>query len=104
MITLQRCGSCGAAQYPPREICGMCLSDAVAAETADSLPGRVLARTVLHHSNEPRFRTRLPLAIGLVRFDAGPVAVCFLGEREPGDAVSVRARDDETGKPVLEAS
>ncbi len=104
MITLQRCVACGAVQYPPREICGVCLSDAVAWETAEFLPGRVLARTVLHHSNEPRFRARLPLAIGLVRLDAGPVAVCFLGEREPGDTVSVRARDDETGKPVLEAS
>lgn len=104
MITLQRCVACGAAQYPPREICGVCLSDAVAWETAEFLPGCVLARTVLHHSNEPRFRARLPLAIGLVRLDAGPLAVCFLGEREPGDTVSVRARDDETGKPVLEAS
>jgi len=104
VIRLQRCGSCGAAQYPPCEICGVCLSDALAWETADALPGRVLARTVLHHSNEPRFRPRLPLAIGLVRLDAGPVAVCFLGECEPGDAISVRARDDDTGKPLLEAS
>ncbi|HEY5299589.1 MAG TPA: zinc ribbon domain-containing protein [Acetobacteraceae bacterium] len=104
MIRLQRCRSCGAAQYPPREICGVCLSDALAWETAEFLPGRVLALTILHHSNEPRFRARLPLRIGLVRLDAGPVAVCFLDEREPGDAVSVRARDDDTGKSVLEAS
>jgi len=104
MIRLQRCAACGAAQYPPREICVACLSDTLAWETTDSLPGRVLARTVLHHSNEPRFRPRLPLAIGLVQLDAGPVAVCFLGEREPGDTVSVRACDDETGNPLLEAS
>ena len=77
MIRLQRCADCGAAQYPPREVCGACLSDRLDWETADCLPGRVLARTVLHHSNEPRFRPRLPLTVGLVQFDAGPVAVCF---------------------------
>ena len=91
MIRLQRCGACGAAQYPPREFCGTCLSDALAWEEADSLPARVLARTRLHHSHEPGFRPRLPLTLGLVRFDAGPVAVCFLGEdAAPGDAVRVR--------------
>ncbi len=58
---------------------------------------------VLHHSNEARFRAALPLALGLVRLDAGPVAVCFVGERGPGEAVSVRARVDEADVTVLEA-
>ena len=91
MIRLQRCVVCGAAQYPRREFCGACLSDALAWEEAESLPARVLACTRLHHSHEPRVRPLLPLTLGLVRFDAGPVAVCFLGEdATPGDAVRVR--------------
>ena len=91
MIRLQRCVACGAVQYPPREFCGACLSDDVAWEEAESLPARVLACTRLHHSHEPRFRPRLPLTLGLVRFDAGPVAVCFLGDdTATGDAVWVR--------------
>jgi uncharacterized OB-fold protein len=91
MIRLQRCKECGAAQYPPREICGACLSDRLAWQEAESLPARVLARTRLHHSNEPSFRSRLPLSLGLVRFDAGPVAICFLAEATaPGTAVQVR--------------
>lgn len=91
MIRLQRCADCGAAQYPPREVCGACLSDRLVWETADSLPARVLARTWLYHSNEPRFRPDLPLTCGLVRFDSGPVAVCFLAETAvPGDTVRVR--------------
>jgi len=91
MIRLQRCVACGVAQYPSREICVACLSDRLAWETADSLPGCVLARTRLHHSNEPRFRPHLPLTVGLVQFDAGPVAVCFLAETAaPGDSVQVR--------------
>jgi uncharacterized OB-fold protein len=91
VIRLQRCVACGAAQYPPREFCGACPSDVLNWEEADSLPARVLARTRLHHSNERRFRPLLPLTIGLVRFEAGPVAVCFLREdAAPGDAVRVR--------------
>ena len=91
MIRLQRCADCGVAQYPPREVCAACLSDRLAWDSADSLPARVLARTLLHHSNEPGFRTRLPLAIGLVQFEAGPVAVCFLAQTAAaGDTVQVR--------------
>jgi uncharacterized OB-fold protein len=90
MIRLQRCVACGAAQYPPREVCGACLSDRLDWENAESVRGRVVARTKLHHSNELRFRARLPLTCGLVRFDAGPVAVCFLADTaEPGDDVRV---------------
>jgi uncharacterized OB-fold protein len=96
MMRLQRCAACGRAQYPPREVCGTCLSDQLTWESADSLPARVLARTRLHHSNEPRFRPHLPLTCGLVRFDAGPVAVCFLADAAvPGDLVRVRMGDND---------
>lgn len=95
MIRLRYCLACGDARYPSREICGACLSDRLEWRSADSLPGRVVARTILHHSNEPRFQSRLPLTLGLVQFDAGPVAVCFLAESSlPGDAVRVRQNPD----------
>ena len=96
MIRLQRCVVCGAVQYPPREICGACLSDDLGWESAASFAGRVIARTRLHHSNEQRFRARLPLSIGLVQFDFGPVALCFLsGAAAPGDVVRVRLGGDD---------
>jgi hypothetical protein len=61
----------------------------------------VLAGTVLHRSNEPRFRARLPLCVGLVKFDAGPVAVCFLSATAAlGDTVHVRIGADD----LLEAA
>lgn len=95
MMRLQRCADCGGAQYPSREFCGTCLSDRLVWESADAMPGRVLARTVLHHSNEAAFITRLPLTVGLVQFDAGPVAVCFLsGAAAIGDSVRVRIGSD----------
>jgi uncharacterized OB-fold protein len=101
VIRLQRCADCGSAQYPPRELCAACLSDRLNWESASSLPALVLARTRLHHSNEPRFRTRLPLTVGLVQFDAGPGAVCFLAATNtPGDAVQVRIGADD----LLEAT
>jgi uncharacterized OB-fold protein len=95
MIRLQYCRSCGVAQYPPREVCHSCLSDRLAWDSADSMPARVLARTRLHHSNEPRFRSRLPLTVGLVRLDAGPVVVCFVAETAAqGEGVQVRIGAD----------
>ena len=104
-MTLQRCTACGAFQYPPREVCATCLSDRLDGDPSADTHGEVLARTLLHHSFEPRFRAQLPIAVGLVRFDAGPVAVCFLGPAtEPGCRVQIRGRLDEMGHRVLEAS
>jgi len=93
-MRLQRCADCGTAQYPARDFCGACLSDRVEWESAESMPARVLARTALHHSNEAVFRARLPLTLGLVRFDAGPVAVCLLADAAAGDAVQVAVGAD----------
>jgi len=95
MMRLQRCADCAATQYPPREFCRACLSDRLDWHSAETLPARVLARTVLHHSNEPHWRARLPLTLGLVQFDGGAVAVCFLSETmAAGDAVQVHVGDD----------
>jgi uncharacterized OB-fold protein len=75
MIRLQRCAECGVSQYPPREVCVACLSDRLEWQSAESL--------------------------GLVQFDAGPVAVCFLAEAvAPGDPVQVRIGADD----LLEAA
>ena len=95
MIRLQRCTDCGTAQYPPREVCGTCLSDRLACESAEFLSGRVMARTLLRHSNDNAFRSRLPLVLGLVRLDAGPVALCLLAaQAAAGDVVQVRRNAD----------
>lgn len=104
-IALQRCGECGTALYPAREVCARCQSDRLEWTIASDLPGTVLARIALHHSHEPRFRPDLPLHLGLVRFDAGPVALCFLGpDRAPGAPVRLTARLDAADHPVLHAA
>ncbi len=104
MMRLQRCTSCGRAQYPPRELCVFCLADTIEWET-DSGAGRVLALTELHHSHEPSFRTRLPLRTGLVRLTAGPTAVCFLDDGcHPGASVHITATTDDAGRTILSAT
>lgn len=104
-VALQRCMACEAVQYPPRELCGSCLADALVWRVSDSEPGEMLATTCLHHSHDPRFRARLPLRVGLVRFDAGPTAICFVDEGcAAGTRVAVSARTDDSGRAVLAAT
>jgi uncharacterized OB-fold protein len=103
MMQLQRCTSCGRAQYPPRELCAFCLAGTLRWESYTGA-GRVLAVTDLYHSHEPSFRTHLPLRIGLVQLAAGPIVVCFLGDGcGPGTPVHI-ASTDAAGRTVLSAT
>lgn len=98
-VALQRCGACGAGQYPPRELCRTCLADALAWTEHDSVGGELLAVTAVHHTNDPAFRGRLPLPVGLVRI-GDVTAVCFVAAGlAPPAAVQVRAAADERGPP-----
>jgi uncharacterized OB-fold protein len=105
LFALQRCEMCDAVQYPPREICGACLSDRLNWDLAPAVAGELLARTSLHRSNESRFCATLPLDVGLVRLVPGPVALCFLhGNCRPGTPVLVRSSLDAMLRPVLTAT
>ncbi|SRR5579883_2258191 len=104
MIAIRRCARCGRNHYPPREICPFCLDDRLDWEISDRANGVMLAQTVLHHSNEEKFRARLPLRVGLVHLQCGPTVVAFVDDRcIPGSGVMVSARLDEEGRPVLAA-
>ncbi len=102
-LALQYCVPCGATQYPPRELCHVCLSAELDWAVAEDAGGEVLAATILHHSHEPAMRPRLPLRIGLVRLDAGPSAVCFIPTAPPGARVRLRAALDEQGRAIMTA-
>lgn len=103
-LALQRCGDCGAYQYPPREVCHRCLSAALRWTVVEG-GGQLLAATMLHHANELFFRERLPWRLGLVHLDAGPALMLHLhGDVPPPPArVRVRARLDRAGRAVLVA-
>lgn len=102
-LALQHCAACGAAQYPPREICHVCLSADLAWTVTDQTAATVLAATTLHHSFEPSQRPALPLRIGLVQLQSGPSAVCFVPDAPAGAHVFVRASLDREGRAVLTA-
>jgi uncharacterized OB-fold protein len=103
-LEMQKCVACGVVQWPPRDVCGACLADAL--EWRETAQGAVvLAATTLHASMEDFFRARLPWRVGTVRLDAGPVAYAHLhrdvGE---GDAVRIEAHRDFKGRGVLVAA
>ncbi len=83
---LQVCQRCRAVQYPPRDACHRCLSPELK-WTAQTGEGELLSETVLHHSNDPFYRERLPWRLGLVRLDVGPTVIVHLH----GDVASLPA-------------
>lgn len=89
MIRLAICGGCGAAHHPLREVCGRCLSDQVELRETTG-EGTLIASTRIHRSIEPRFAPRLPLAVGSVKLDAGPVAIAFIEGEPPRAGARVR--------------
>src|SRR5262245_63905393 len=103
---LQQCKDCGAVQYPPREACQQCLSTKLLWKELPS-GGELLARTVLHHSNDLFFRERLPWRLGLVKLDAGPTLMVHLHRdvslpaARGATRVRVAARLDRAGQAVL---
>jgi NAD(P)-dependent dehydrogenase (short-subunit alcohol dehydrogenase family)/uncharacterized OB-fold protein len=111
---LQVCQRCQAVQYPPRDACHRCLSPALK-WTAQAGAGELLSETVLHHSNDPFYRERLPWRLGLVRLDVGPTVIVHLHGDVPSPPpfaaghsvqqapvqVRVGARLDRTGAAVL---
>jgi NAD(P)-dependent dehydrogenase (short-subunit alcohol dehydrogenase family)/uncharacterized OB-fold protein len=110
---LQVCQRCAAVQYPPRDACHRCLS-AQLAWTRQGGRGELISETVLHHSNDPFYRERLPWRLGLVRLDAGPTVIVhlhgdvaspapFIAGAAPATSVRVRvgARLDRAGAAVL---
>jgi len=110
---LQVCQRCAAVQYPPRDACHRCLS-AQLRWTAQDGAGELISETVLHHSNDPFYRERLPWRLGLVRLDAGPTVIVHLhgdvlspppsiagAAPAPTVRVHVGARLDRAGAAVL---
>lgn len=71
-LRLQQCSSCQQFVYPPREVCGHCLSGDLSWEVCPA-EGQVLARVDLHNSFEPFYAEQLPWVLLSVKLDAGPV-------------------------------
>lgn len=98
---LQICAECGTVQYPPREVCRVCLSPRL---PWCELPsgGELIAATTLHISADPYFRQRMPWRIGTVAMDCGPSVIAHLhGDVAPGSRVRMTLRLDKSGQGVM---
>ena len=91
---LQVCQRCRAVQYPPRDACHRCLSSELKWTPQDGA-GELLSETVLHHSNDPFYRERLPWRLGLVRLDCRAD-----GDRPPARRRRARRRASTTAVRV----
>jgi len=70
-LTVQRCESCGRAQFYPRVLCTSCGSTNVILEDASG-HGEVYSFTVVHRSPDPDCFVA-PYVVALVRLAEGPV-------------------------------
>lgn len=69
-VSLQRCAACGAYQYPARDLCRVCLADALH-PAPQAYAGTVLAVARICRSLEPERLAQGPLRIGTVALDVG---------------------------------
>ncbi|MCH1492090.1 MAG: zinc ribbon domain-containing protein [Luminiphilus sp.] len=105
ILKLQHCTACQHIQYPPAELCGVCLADALVYRDTDN-GGTLLAQSDLHHSLWEYFKRRLgdgPWSVGTVQLDGGPTMIVHLGpgEMAPGDRVQVFSHSDASQSAVL---
>jgi uncharacterized OB-fold protein len=85
---LQQCRQCGGVQYPPRDACRRCL--AVELEwTVQPGAGRLISETTLFHSHLAQFEDQLPLRIGLIQLQCGPVALAHVEKSVPAAPADV---------------
>ena len=103
-FSLQVCEDCGVVQYPPRDVCGNCLSAALKWRAVER-GGVVSATTIARISSELYFRAREPWRTGMVRLDRGPVVVAHLhGECAVGERVAMDIKLDPAGRGAMFAA
>jgi len=76
-IHLQGCTQCGARQYPPRDLCRVCLTDTLA-PMEDAGEGVLIVSAIVHRSLDSAFVGALPLRIGTVWLDCGVRVTAFV--------------------------
>ncbi len=79
-LSMQVCTDCGSINYPPRELCGQCLADALLWKPVDD-SGTLLQAVELHHSLWEFFKRRLKNSswpIATVKMHSGPVVFAHL--------------------------
>ncbi len=104
-LCLQRCAACGSVAYPPRAVCGECLSGALHWKAVDG-SGHVVATTRLFASLSQSFRTAHGWPLASVRLTLQVTVLAHNGlnpRAKAGDKVRVRPARDARGQVCLVA-
>ncbi len=103
MIILSRCADCGHFHSPTRDICPHCLSDNIEQKPVSGR-GKLVGTTTLYVSVKPEFEGNLPLYIGLVKLDAGPIVLSYINEDTQSGTVITMQQDNGLFKQDKEVS
>jgi NAD(P)-dependent dehydrogenase (short-subunit alcohol dehydrogenase family)/uncharacterized OB-fold protein len=102
-FALQVCRHCHLVQYPPRDLCGNCLSPDLAWQAVDA-GGTLIAATDIAVSSENYFRERAPWRTGIVAMDCGPSVLAHLhGGCQSEGRVRLSLKLDRWGRGVMVA-
>lgn len=93
VLRIQRCTACGAAQFPPRALCGRCHAPAPPRWEEASGRGVIASHTTVHRPPSAAFREEVPYMLALVTLQEGPRLLVRLR----GDL----ARAPRIGAPVV---
>ena len=89
LLKFSKCNQCGLFQFPPRDLCSHCLSEAIIWESVQPI-GVVLADTRIHYSLEEQLQKTVPNHIGLIKLDIGPTIFANPEEElKKGDRVMI---------------
>ncbi|MBL0373360.1 OB-fold domain-containing protein [Rhizobium sp. KVB221] len=100
-FALQVCEECSTVQYPPRDICGKCLSDQLVWNDVDN-HGVLVAATITRVTGDPYFKEMLPWRTGIVKLDCGPSVIAHLhGDCNPDDRVRLVIELDEADQGAM---
>jgi NAD(P)-dependent dehydrogenase (short-subunit alcohol dehydrogenase family)/uncharacterized OB-fold protein len=102
-FALQVCDHCKQVQYPPREVCGNCLSPDLPWQPVDD-GGTLIATTEVAISSEIYFRERALWRTGIVAMDCGPSILAHLhGDCQSEGRVRLTLKLDRLGRGVMVA-
>lgn len=72
VLRIQRCPACGAAQFPPRALCGHCHAKAPPRWEQACGRGVIASHTTVHRAPSAAFREEAPYTLALVTLEEGP--------------------------------
>lgn len=102
-LPIQHCSECGTLQYPPRDVCRRCLSDALHPRETP-VTGTVMAQALIHRSLDPDMVRDGASPLGLVATPTDLRLIALLApEVTVGMPVTLHLHPDRHGAIIARA-